>query len=178
MLFETWSNILTWASLKTGSLYKLTLSMYFKALPIHRRNTSVLILIDAFISPFCVWSILTTIWMMKTRVKTLAKHIWAKVAKPWHPQGVRVQQSKLLLIYLWLGDVFSVLVCVVRPVSKELLLEKALQRCAWRHLNCTCKFYNWWKQRQSSMGKWFLQLPPEYYLTAPDFVFFLQNSFD
>ena len=60
--------------------------------------------------------------------------------------------------------------CVLsRRFPKNCRLGKALQRCAWRYLNCTWKFHlivGWIVSARGtakpSTTKWFLQLPPEY----------------
>ena len=72
--------------------------------------------------------------------------------------------------------------CVLsRRFPKNCRLGKAHQRCAWRHLNCTWKFHIIVGRSVSARGtakssttKWFLQLPPEYNLTAT----IIENSVD
>ena len=77
--------------------------------------------------------------------------------------------------YFKLQQLCSPFCCVLsRWFPKSCCLGKALQCCAWHHLNCTWKFHiilgrsisRRRRTAKSSTTKWFLQLPSEYNLTA------------
>ena len=122
-----------------------------KALLTDGRNTSVRILTGVCRSrrdPFCEWPILTTIWVMKTLMKTSRKRISVGKSGPT-TAPVRSQSKNLTTRQIICAEMVaqtqlcSSFCCVLsRRFPKNCRLEKALQRCAWRDLNCTWKFNN------------------------------------
>ena len=115
------------------------------------RNTSVTILTVACSyrrDTFCKWPNLTVILSNENIYETYVCEL------KWPNHGTRresAKESNHSLTYLHSDGftkavVFSVSLCVVPPVSKELPLGKKTQGCAWRHLNRTRKFHNHWKE--------------------------------
>ena len=122
-------------------------------------------------------------WVMKTSMKRMSVGKSGPTTAPVASQSKHLTTRLLICAQMVAQKQLCSPFCYVlsRRFPKNCSLGKALQRCAWHHLNCTWKFHiiigrsvSTRGRAKSSMTKWFLQLPPEYNLTAT----IIKNSVD